>query len=64
MVVQMGPTVKGYGVFPGGESGNPGSYYYMDMFNTWKEGRLNELLFLNSASEESPRITSTLTISK
>jgi len=64
MVVQMGPTVKGYGIFPGGESGNPGSYYYMDMFNTWKEGRLNELLFLNSASEESPRITSTLTISK
>jgi penicillin amidase len=60
MVVQMGPTVKGYGVFPGGESGNPGSFYYSNMLNTWKEGKLNELLFLNSATENSKRIKSTL----
>jgi len=62
MVVQMGPTVKGYGVFPGGESGNPGSFFYEDMFNTWKDGKLNELLFLNSASENSPRIKTTLVL--
>ena len=62
MVVQMGPTVKGYGVFPGGESGNPGSFYYNDMFKTWKQGKLNELLFLNSATEKSARIKSTLTL--
>jgi penicillin amidase len=62
MVVQMGPTVKGYGVFPGGESGNPGSFYYRDMFDTWKAGKLNELLFLKSADENSERITSTLTL--
>jgi penicillin amidase len=60
MVVQMGPVVKGYGVFPGGESGNPGSFYYNDMFKTWKHGKLNELLFLNSATESSGRIKSTL----
>ncbi len=62
MVVQMGPVVKGYGVFPGGESGNPGSFYYSDMFETWKDGKLNELLFLNSAAENSKRIKSTLTL--
>ncbi len=62
MVVQMGPTVKGYGVFPGGESGNPGSFYYNDMFNTWKDGQLNELLFLHSATEPSNRIKTTLTL--
>ncbi|GAC1310734.1 MAG: penicillin acylase family protein [Mucilaginibacter sp.] len=60
MVVQMGPVAKGYGVFPGGESGNPGSFYYNDMFKTWKDGKLNELLFLNSATESSGRIRSTL----
>jgi penicillin amidase len=60
MVVQMGPIVKGYGVFPGGESGNPGSFYYNNMFKTWKEGKLNELLFLNSANESSKRVKSTL----
>jgi penicillin amidase len=64
MVVQMGPTVKGYGVFPGGESGNPGSFFYKDMFDTWNNGRLNELLFLNSAGEQSARVKSTLTLYK
>jgi len=64
MVVQMGPTVKGYGVFPGGESGNPGSFFYNDMFTTWRDGKLNELLFLNSAGEDSKRIKSTLTLTK
>jgi len=64
MVVQMGPTVKGYGVFPGGESGNPGSFYYRDMFDTWKDGKLNELLFLNSADENSGRVKSTLRLEK
>ncbi len=63
MVVQMGPKVKGFGVFPGGESGNPGSYYYEDMFETWKNGKLNELLFLQSPDEKSNRIKSTLTLS-
>ncbi|MDB5133061.1 MAG: penicillin acylase family protein [Mucilaginibacter sp.] len=62
MVVQMGPVVKGYGVFPGGESGNPGSFYYSDMFKTWKDGKLNELLFLNSATDNSKRIKSTLVL--
>jgi penicillin amidase len=48
MVVQMGPAVKGYGIFPGGESGNPGSFYYDDMLKTWRDGKLNELLFMQS----------------
>jgi penicillin amidase len=64
MVVQMGPEVKGYGVFPGGESGNPGSYYYKDMFETWRDGKLNEMLFLTSPDEKSDRIKSTLILNK
>ena len=63
MVVQMGPEVKGYGVFPGGESGNPGSFYYKDMFETWKNGQLNQLLFLKTADEKSARVKGTLVIS-
>jgi len=62
MVVQMGPQVKGFGVFPGGESGNPGSFFYSNLLQTWKDGRLNELLFLKDASESSSRIQSTLTL--
>ncbi|MFB9845355.1 penicillin acylase family protein [Mucilaginibacter ginsenosidivorans] len=63
MVVQLGPEVKGYGVFPGGESGNPGSFYYDDMFETWRDGKLNELLFLKNINEKSARIKSTLILS-
>ncbi|HEY9195298.1 MAG TPA: penicillin acylase family protein, partial [Mucilaginibacter sp.] len=63
MVVQMGPTVKGYGILPGGESGNPGSFFYDDMLKTWQNGQLKELLFLQSPEEVSNRIKSTLTIS-
>ena len=62
MVVQMGPTVKGYGILPGGESGNPGSFFYDDMLKTWQQGKLKELLFLQSADEMPDRIKSTLNI--
>jgi len=62
MLVQMGPKVQGYGVFPGGQSGNPGSFYYTNMLQTWKDGRLNPLLYLQSAAEKSNRIKTTLTL--
>jgi penicillin amidase len=44
MVVELGPQPKAYGVYPGGQSGNPGSPYYQDMIETWRMGKLNELL--------------------
>ncbi|WP_266362248.1 penicillin acylase family protein [Tellurirhabdus rosea] len=62
MVVALGPTPKGYGVYPGGQSGNPGSPYYLNLLETWRKGELNELLFLQSANEQSPRIKSKLSI--
>ncbi len=62
MVVQFGPTVKGYGVFPGGESGNPGSFYYDDMFKTWKDGQLYSLLFMQTSSDAAKQIKTTLTL--
>jgi penicillin amidase len=64
MVVQLGPQVKGYGILPGGQSGNPGSFYYDDMLKTWQDGKLKELLFLQSATENSTRIKRTLTLNK
>jgi len=63
MIVQFGPEVKGYGIFPGGESGNPGSYHYDDLFKTWKDGQLNALLFLQSATDGAQHIKTTLTLS-
>ena len=64
MVVALGKPTKGYGVFPGGQSGNPGSFHYDDMIDTWTKGQLDDLLFLKSATEKNPRITNSLTLTK
>ena len=64
MVVQLGPQPQGYGILPGGQSGNPGSFYYDDMLKTWQQGKLNHLLYLHNSAEKSPRIKTTLTLNK
>ncbi|MCX8112961.1 MAG: penicillin acylase family protein [Bacteroidia bacterium] len=40
MVVSLKPPVQGYGVYPGGQSGNPGSFHYMDFLPAWERGEL------------------------
>ena len=62
MVVALGPQPKAYGVYPGGQSGNPGSPHYLNMLETWRTGQLNELLFLQSPTEKNPRIKRRLVI--
>ena len=66
MVVQLGKnnTTKGFGVYPGGQSGNPGSPHYDDMIETWRKGELNELLFLKTKDEKSDRIKNTVKLMK
>lgn len=47
MVVELDPNgVRGYGVYPGGQSGNPGSKTYDQFVETWRTGELYELQFL------------------
>ncbi|RYU80126.1 penicillin acylase family protein [Hymenobacter persicinus] len=62
MVVALGPRVQGYGVFPGGQSGNPGSVYYDDMIDTWSAGKLDELVFLRRPDEPNPRLQAAWTL--
>jgi penicillin amidase len=38
MVVELGPAIKGYGIYPGGQSGNPGSRYYENFIPIWANG--------------------------
>ncbi|WP_019989529.1 penicillin acylase family protein [Rudanella lutea] len=62
MVVALGPKPKGYGVYPGGQSGNPGSPAYQNLIETWREGKLNELVYLQTATEQHPKVKQTLTL--
>jgi penicillin amidase len=56
MVVEMGPEVRAWGNYPGGQSGNPGSRFYVDRVDDWAAGRPYELVFLKSADEPHPRV--------
>ncbi|SMC98962.1 penicillin acylase family protein [Pedobacter nyackensis] len=64
MVVELGKTPKGHGVFPGGQSGNPGSRFYDDMIDTWSHGKLYDLFYMQSVDDKSAKIISQLKISK
>lgn len=57
MIVEMDKSgVKGYGVYPGGQSGNAGSFYYDNMVDYWERGEYYPLLFLKSPSEKHKRL--------
>jgi len=55
-VVELGPQVRAWGNYPGGQSGNPGSKSYDDRIDDWAAGKPYELLFLKSADDPDPRI--------
>ncbi|RVU25512.1 penicillin acylase family protein [Sandaracinomonas limnophila] len=55
---------KAYGVYPGGQSGNPGSSHYDDLIDTWAKGELKELLFLKDVNQNSNRIKKKLFLLK
>ena len=63
MVVELGPQPKGHGVFPGGQSGNPGSPYYDNMIDTWAKGNLYNLVLMTSVNDHTAKIISRLKIS-
>lgn len=52
MIVELDPDgVRGYGVYPGGQSGNPGSKTYDEFIEAWRTGDVYELNFLRSQPE-------------
>jgi len=46
MVVHLTDEIEAYGLYPGGQSGNPGSPYYDTFINSWAAGKYYRLLFL------------------
>jgi penicillin amidase len=38
MIVEMGPETKATGIYPGGQSGNPGSKFYDNFVDKWASG--------------------------
>jgi penicillin G amidase len=46
MIVALGPRLRAWCVYPGGQSGNPGSIHYGHFVPMWAEGRYAEMLYL------------------
>jgi penicillin amidase len=52
MVVQMTAQTEAYAIYPGGQSGNPGSRHYGSFVDKWTKGEYNKLLFLPDRDEQ------------
>jgi penicillin amidase len=64
MIVELGNQPQAYGIYPGGQSGNPGSPYYDNMVSKWAAGEQNKLVILSSSDEKNPQIVSSITLKK
>jgi penicillin amidase len=64
MIVELGPEPKAYGIYPGGQSGNPASPFYLNLLEKWEKGELNELLYLQSPDDPNTRLTSRIKLQK
>lgn len=51
MVVELGPEVRGWGTYPGGQSGNPASSRYLSGLQKWSAGELDSLRFPRTPAE-------------
>jgi penicillin amidase len=46
IIVHLTDEIEAYCVYPGGQSGNPGSKYYDTFINSWASGKYYRILFL------------------
>lgn len=60
MVVQMTKDIEAYGVYPGGQSGNPGSKYYVTFLDKWVKGEYYKLDFYTADKKQTPKYTWTI----
>jgi len=51
MIVHLTNQTEAYGVYPGGQSGNPGSRFYDDYIDKWVAGEYNKLWFMREGDK-------------
>ena len=60
MIVHMTPETEAYGVYPGGQSGNPGSKFYDNFVDQWASGKYYALWVMKDSEAKDKRIIGTL----
>ena len=56
MVVSLTNETEAFGIYPGGQSGNPGSKYYDNFVDPWVQGEYYKLWMMKAADKTSKRI--------
>lgn len=56
MIVHLTTPTEAYGIYPGGQSGNPGSPYYDTFIDKWAAGLYNTLWIMNADDVKNQRI--------
>jgi penicillin G amidase len=64
MIVQLTDSTVAYGIYPGGQSGNPGSKYYMNFIDDWSRGRYYPLWIMKQSEANDKRARWKITFSK
>lgn len=63
MIVSLTPQTNAYGVYPGGQSGNPGSRFYDNFVDTWVAGKYFNLWVMDKSDTKDERVKWTITFS-
>jgi penicillin amidase len=56
MIVQLKTPTEAYGIYPGGQSGNPGSPFYDNFVDKWAAGRYNTLWVMGPDDVKSQQV--------
>jgi penicillin G amidase len=64
MIVSLTDTTEAYGVYPGGQNGNPGSKFYDNFIDTWAEGKYYPLWIMTAAEDKDPKVKWKMSFSK
>ena len=63
MIVELTDSANAYGIYPGGQSGNPGSPYYDNMVADWATGKYHKLQIVPKATAANQNIKGKITFS-
>lgn len=64
MIVHLSADTEAWGIYPGGQSGNPGSPFYDNFINDWSVGKYYRLWFMKESEKNNKRIIGKLTFTK
>lgn len=64
MVVQLSDKTEAYGIYPGGQSGNPGSPFYDNAIQDWVQGKYYLLHVFDTVEKDDPAIRFKMVFSK